>query len=86
MVILLFIIPVKENLEQREMTTESNEKEQRWRHERDVEQTTGRPKYETKWRDGCYPTDWIRVIGFLAGPSGIRAGWVLETKSRLGAE
>ena len=24
--------------------------------------------------------------GFLAGPSGIRAGWVLETKSRLGAE
>ena len=23
---------------------------------------------------------------FLAGPSGIRAGWVLETKSRLGAE
>ena len=24
--------------------------------------------------------------GTLAGPSGIRAGWVLETKSRLGAE
>ena len=24
--------------------------------------------------------------GFLAGPSGIRAGWALETKSRLGAE
>ena len=24
--------------------------------------------------------------GFLAGPSDIRAGWVLETKSRLGAE
>ena len=24
--------------------------------------------------------------GLLAGPSGIRAGWVLETKSRLGAE
>ena len=24
--------------------------------------------------------------GFLAGPSGIHAGWVLETKSRLGAE
>ena len=27
-----------------------------------------------------------RAPGFLAGPSGIRAGWVLETKSRLGAE
>ena len=24
--------------------------------------------------------------GLLAGPSGIRAGWVIETKSRLGAE
>ena len=27
-----------------------------------------------------------RAPSFLAGPSGIRAGWVLETKSRLGAE
>ena len=25
-------------------------------------------------------------LGLLAGPSGIRAGWVIETKSRLGAE
>ena len=28
----------------------------------------------------------ISLLGLLAGPSGIRAGWVIETKSRLGAE
>ena len=26
------------------------------------------------------------LLGLLAGLSGIRAGWVIETKSRLGAE
>ena len=36
-------------------------------------------RWDVNWYLGQTP-------GFLAGPSGIRAGWVLETKSRLGAE
>ena len=28
----------------------------------------------------------VIVSAWLHGPSGIRAGWVIETKSRLGAE
>ena len=33
-----------------------------------------------------FVADFSNAPGFLAGPSGIRAGWVLETKSRLGTE
>ena len=28
----------------------------------------------------------LSFLGLLAGPTGIRAGWAIEIKSRLGAE
>ena len=40
MIALSVLISTAKNLEQREMTTEDNEQEQRWRHKRDTNRAT----------------------------------------------
>ena len=44
------------------------------------------PGYDSKLSDGKAPASFGATPRLLAGPSGICAGWVNETKSRLGAE
>ena len=60
MAMLLFMISAK-NLEQWEMTTEDNEQEQRWWHQRN----TRRPMNEVKWGERHCPIGQVNIWNYL---------------------